>query len=54
MGLLSSTIQAVPLAQINFRYLQQQQIQALKKLGLYYKKLILNRNSEDEWQWWIQ
>ena len=54
MGLLSSTIQAVPPAQINFRYLQQQQTQALKKLGLYYKKLILNRNSEDEWQWWIQ
>ena len=31
IGLLSSTIQAVLPAQINFRYLQQQQIQALKE-----------------------
>ena len=33
-GLLSSTIQAVFPAQINFRYLQKQQIQALKIPGV--------------------
>ena len=33
IGLLPSTIQAVLPAQINFKYLQQQQIQALKSHG---------------------
>ena len=33
IGLLASTIQAVLLAQLNFRYLQQQQINALKPNG---------------------
>ena len=51
---MSSTIQAVLPAQINFRYLQQQQIQALKTQGPYYKKVILNRNSKEELQWWIK
>ena len=45
IGLLPSTTQAVLPAQINFRYLQQQQIQALKTQGSYCKKVILNRNS---------
>ena len=43
IGLLPSTIQAALPAQINFRYLQQQQIQALKTQGSYCKKVILNR-----------
>ena len=51
---MSSTIQAVLPAKINFRYLQQQQIQALKTQGSYYKKMILNRNSKEELQWWIK
>ena len=38
IGLLSSTSQAVLPAQINFRYLQQQQMQALKLQELYWKK----------------
>ena len=38
IGLLSSTIQAVLLGQINFRYLQQQQIQALKNTGVILQK----------------
>ena len=54
IGLLSSTIQAVLPAQINFRYLQQQQIQALKTQGSYCKKVILNRHSKEELQWWIK
>ena len=39
---------------MNFRYLYQQQIQALKIQGSYYKKVILNRNSKQELQWWLQ
>ena len=38
IGLLSSATQAVLPAQINFRYLQQQQMQALKLQELYWKK----------------
>ena len=54
IGLLSPTILAVLPAQINFRYLQQQQIQALKTQGSYCKKVILNRNSKEELHWWIK
>ena len=39
IDLLSSIIQAVLPAQVNFRYLQQQQIQALKTQGHIAKKL---------------
>ena len=52
---INKTIQAVLPPQINFGYLQQQQeIQALKTQGSYCKKVILNRNSKEELQWWIQ
>ena len=51
---MSSTIQAVLQPQINFRYLKQQQIEALKTKGSHCKKLVLNRNSKEELQWWIQ
>ena len=44
IGLLSSTIQAVPAAQIDFRYLQQQQIETLKTQVCYCKKVILKKN----------
>ena len=54
IGLLPSTIQTVLPAKINFRYLQQQQIQALKIQRPYCKKVILNRNSKEELQWWIK
>ena len=53
-GLLSSTIQAVLPAQKQYRYLNQQQIQALKTQGYYCKQVILNRNSKEEMQWLIQ
>ena len=54
IGLLSSTIQAVLPAQINFRYLQQQQIQAIKTQRSYCKKVILNKSSKEELQWCIK
>ena len=50
-GLLSSAIQTVLQAQINFKYLQQQQLQALKTQRSYCKKVILNRISEVKLQW---
>ena len=54
IGLLASTIQAVLLAQLNFRYLQQQQINALKPNGSYQQALSFNKESRKELQWWIQ
>ena len=54
IGLLSSTIRAVLPALINFRYLQQQQIQALKTQRSFCKKVILNRHSKEELHWWIK
>ena len=54
IGLLSLTIQAVSPAQLNFQYLQQQQINALKLNGSYHEVLFLNKKSRKELQWWIQ
>ena len=54
IGLLSSTIQAVLPAQINFRYLQIQLIHALQTQGPCCEKVIPNRNSKEELQCWIQ
>ena len=44
IGLLASAIQAVLPAQLNFRYLQQQQINALKLDGSYQEVLSLTRS----------
>ena len=46
LGLLTSTIQAVLSVQKNFRYLQQQQIKALRATHCYQTK--------EELRWWIQ
>ena len=54
IGILSSIIQALLPAQINFRYLQQQQMQPLKTEGSNCKKLILKRSSKEELQWRVQ
>ena len=54
LGLLASTIQAVLLAQVNVRYLQQQQIKALRATQYYQATVLLNSNSKEELQWWIQ
>ena len=54
LGLLASTIQAVLPAQVNVRYLQQQQIKALRATQCYQVTALLNSNSKEELQWWIQ
>ena len=48
IGTLSSTVQAVMPAHLQFRYLQQDQIRALKKQGSYRSKLKLGRLSKLE------
>ena len=45
VGLLSSTIQAFPLAQIQFPYLQLQQVSALKGGMSYKDKIVLNNQA---------
>ena len=54
VGVLSSTIQAVLPAQIQFRYLQLQQVSALKGGMSYKEKVILNDQALGERQWWIE
>ena len=51
---LVSTIQAVLPAQVNVRYLQQQQIKALRATQCYQTTALFNSNSKDERKWWIQ
>ena len=54
VGFLSSAIQAVLPTQIQFRYLQLQQVLALKGGMSYKKKIILNDQALEKLQWWIQ
>ena len=54
IGTLSSTVQAVMPAHLQFRYLQQDQIRALKKQGSYRSKLKLGRLSKLELDRWIE
>ena len=54
VGLLSFTIQAVLPAQIQFRYLQLQQVSALKGGMSYKEKITLNDQTLAELQWWIE
>ena len=54
LGLIVSTIQAVLQAQMNFQYLQQQQITAMRTTQCYQATVFLNSNSKAERQWWIQ
>ena len=54
VGLLSSTIQAVFPAKIQFRYLQLQQVSALKGGMSYKEQIILNDQALGELQWWIE
>ena len=54
VGLLSSTIQAVFPAQIQFCYLQLQQVSALKGGMPYKEKIILNNQTLGELQCWIE
>ena len=54
VGVLSSTIQAVLPAQIHFRYLQCQQMSALKGGMTYKEKIILNDQALGKLQCWIK
>ena len=54
LGLLASTIQEVLPAQLNVRYLQQQRIKAFRATQCYQATVLLNRNSKEELEWWIQ
>ena len=54
VGFLSSAIQAVLPTQIQFRYLQLQQVLDLKGGMSYKKKIILNDQALEKLQWWIQ
>ena len=54
LRVLASTIQAVLPAQLNVRYLQQQQIKALIATQYYQATVLLNSNSKEGLQWWIQ
>ena len=51
---LSSTIKAVLPAQIQFRYLQFQQVPAPKGGMSYKEKTILNNQALGELHWWIE
>ena len=54
LGLLASAIQAVLPAQMNFLRLQQQQVKAFQGIQCYQATVLLNSNSKEERQWWIQ
>ena len=54
VGLLSSTIQAILPAKIQFCYMQLQQVSPLKGGMSYKEKIILNDQALGELQWWIE
>ena len=54
IGLLSSTAQAVLPAQLQFRYLQQIQVESLSRDPLYQHQVSLISNAKQELLWWVQ
>ena len=54
LGLVTLTVQTVLPAQMNFRYLQQQKVKALRATQCYQATVFLNNNLKEEFQWWIQ
>ena len=54
IGLLTSTIQAVLLARLNWRFLQIKQISSLSENLSYLDEMFLSKNSESELKWWVQ
>ena len=54
LGRLSSTIQAILPARIQFRHLQHQQILALKQSQSFLSKVVLGKDSLEELKWWIE
>ena len=53
-GCLSSSIQVVCLGPLNYRYLQQAKIQALRSGGHYESRVLLNKETKEELQWWAK
>ena len=54
LGQLKSTILAIVPAKLHCRFLQQQQIQVLKKNGSYESRVLLNKESQLELLWWVK
>ena len=54
IGLLSSTAQAVLPAQLQFRYLQQIQVELLSRDPSYQHQVTLNSSAKQELLWWVQ
>ena len=52
LGKISFTVQAVIPGRIQCRYLQQQQIQAVRETNSYQTKIKLNQQSLTELKWW--
>ena len=53
IGLLTSAIQAVLPARLQYRYLQLQQISSLKESHSNQQKIVLDHQSKTELLWWI-
>ena len=51
---MSSTFLAILPTKTHCRFLQQQQIQALKKNGSYASQVLLNKESQLELLWWVK
>ena len=54
LGALTSTIQAILPARLQFRYLQHQQIETLKRSVSYMATVTLNAMVKKELAWWIK
>ena len=54
LGHLTSTILAILAAKLHCHFLQQQQIQALKKNGSYESQVLLNKESQLDLLWWVK
>ena len=54
IDLLSTTVQAILPARIQFRYLQQNQILALQKKGSYSGHVTLRNLAREALLWWIE
>ena len=51
---LTSTVFVILPAKFYCRFLQQQQIQALKKNGSYESQVLLNKESQLQLLWWVK
>ncbi|EDO28726.1 predicted protein [Nematostella vectensis] len=52
LGLLSSSIQAVPPAPLHYRYLQEAKNKALRTLQSYEATVLINQDALQEVTWW--